>query len=127
MLTRTVAHLQIQATGKRHAPVRFFWIGEESEIFAAESILQLALDDGQCGTGIGEFVVDAERGILLFDEDGDSLDWGEHDGTEKRLTVQDCDDEDNPRGTLTGSLHDIYAWSDGGRFGLPVMLLTQYN
>ncbi|WLE60267.1 hypothetical protein GIY62_06290 [Burkholderia plantarii] len=102
-------------------PVRFFWIGERSEIFAAVSFQQLLDDAGQCGSGI-EFV---DAGTP-FDRDGEPIEYGELDGNTHRLTVMERDSADRPLGYLTGSLHDIYARVDGGRFKLPSMLLTWY-
>ncbi|WP_246795659.1 hypothetical protein [Burkholderia perseverans] len=101
--------------------VRFFWIGERSEIFAAVSFQQLLDDAGECGSGI-EFV---DAGTP-FDRDGAPIEYGELDGNEHRLTVVELDHRERPLGNLTGSLHDIYARSDGGRHKLPAMLLTAY-
>lgn len=106
--------------------VRFFWIGEESEIFAAESIHQLAADEGHCGTGIGRFAYMPNVSVVLFDDGDEPLEWGELDGVETRMTVRNCDDDERRLETLTGNLYDIYAWGDGGRYNLPVLLTTQY-
>lgn len=109
--------------------VRFFWIGEESELFVAESIDQLVADRGSCGTGIhsSECVLEAgEAKWTLFDYHGTEIEWGEFDGS-LRTTIRECDENERPLGTLTGSLLDIYAHVDGGRRTLPVMLMTQYN
>ena len=101
--------------------VRFFWIGEPSEIFAAESWEQILADAGESGTGLEKFV----DGVPV-DDWGDPIDWGEIDGSD-RLTVRDCDEDERRLGTLTGSMHDHYAWQGGERYGLPVMMFTQYN
>lgn len=99
---------------------KFFWIGEESEIFVAESFEQLLADKGNCGSGI-EVIV----GGTPCDYFGASMEWGELDGSE-RLTVRDTDENERYCGTFTGNLHDIYARFDGGRHEMPVMLLSQY-
>lgn len=108
----------------------FFWIGEHSEIYVAESIEQLAASD-DCGTGIGRYTDDFNgigvREVLLFGDDDEPLEWGEFDPITTRMTVRNCDENERHLETLTGNLHDIYAWVDGGRHGLPVMLLTGYN
>ncbi|MFM0256055.1 hypothetical protein [Paraburkholderia sediminicola] len=101
---------------------RFFWIGEESEIFVAASWEQLLADQGQCGSGI-ESVVD---GLALAD-DGEPMEWGELDPIETRMTMRNCDENERRLETLTGNLYDLYAWTDGGRFNLPVMFSTQYG
>lgn len=101
--------------------VRFFWIGEPSEVFAAESWEQILADAGYSGTGI-ENIVDGAP----IDDFGDPIEWGEIDGND-RVTVRDCDEDERPLGTLRGSMHDHFAWQGGGRYGLPVMMFTQYN
>lgn len=99
---------------------RFFWIGETSEVFVAESFEQLVADEGQCGSGLERF----DKGVPV-DEFGDPIEWGEINGN-CRLTIRDCDENGRPRGTLAGSMHDMYAWLDGGRYNMPVMFFTQY-
>ena len=106
--------------------VRFFWVGEESEIFVAASIRQLASDNGRAGTGIDRWEDHADRGVLLFDEEGEMIEWGELDAIATRMTLRKRGDDDRPLETLRGNLYDLYAWTDG-RFNLPVMFCTQYG
>jgi len=106
--------------------IRFFWIGEESEVFAATSIRQLARDDGHAGTGIARWEDHPDRGVLLFDGQDERIDWGELDAITTRMTLRNRGDDDRPLESLTGNLYDLYAWTDGGRFNLPVMFCTQY-
>lgn len=107
--------------------VRFFWISEESEIFAAESIKQLVEGENlRCGTGVERYEVDGDGTVRLYGYDDEELEWGELDGASTRMTFRNCDDNERPLGTLRGNLFDLYAWTDGGRFGLPVMFSTQY-
>ncbi|WP_186155633.1 hypothetical protein [Burkholderia gladioli] len=101
-------------------PVKFFWISEESEIFVATSFAQILTDAGACGTGINS-VVD---GVPL-DSDGAPIEWGEVDGN-VRTTIVELDRRERVLGTLNASLRDIYERTDGGRYSLPNMLLTQY-
>ena len=72
---------------------RFFWIGEETEVFAAESLQQLVDDAGRCGSGVGLM-----RGEDLFDESGEPMQWGEVDAFE-RTTIREG--EDGSGGTFT--------------------------
>ncbi|OUL79903.1 hypothetical protein [Paraburkholderia hospita] len=107
--------------------VRFFWIGEDTEIFVAESITQLIEGDNhRCGTGVERHEIDGDGTVRLYGDDGDELEWGELDGVATRMTFRNCDDNERRLETLTGNLFDLYAWTDGGRFGLPVMFSTAY-
>jgi hypothetical protein len=101
--------------------IRFFWIGEESEIFVAASWEKILNDQGHCGTGI-ESVVD---GVALA-EDGEPMEWGELDPIETRMWMWNCDEDERPLGMIRGNLYDIYAWTDGGRYNMPVLFSTQY-
>ncbi|CAG9195713.1 conserved hypothetical protein [Paraburkholderia tropica] len=101
---------------------RFFWIGETSEIFVAESWQQILADQGQCGTGI-ESVVDG----AALDDDGEEIEWGELDPNTMRMWMWDCDENERPRGLINGNLYDLYALTDGGRFNMPVLFCTQYS
>ncbi|WP_323118118.1 hypothetical protein [Burkholderia alba] len=109
--------------------IRFFWLGDESEIFVAESIYDLATEAGrQAGSNIASLLADRKTGArlpLLFDADDRLILWGEIPGT-MRQTIVETDDDDYPIGTFTGSLFDIYECDNGGRYGLPWMLMTQY-
>ncbi|WP_438391130.1 hypothetical protein [Caballeronia sp. DA-9] len=100
---------------------RFFWIGEESEMFVAESFEQLIEESSCCGTGI-EKIVDG----IPVNYEGEPVEWGEFTGSE-RMTIRNCDENERPLERMTGSLHDIYAWTDGGRYAMPVMFMTAYN
>ena len=109
---------------------RFFWIGEYSEVFVAESLDQLLADEGSCGSGIARYTDDFDytgiRVLKIFDDNGDELEWGEYSGLE-RDTIRNCDDDERRLETLTGSLFDLYAWTDGGRYQMPVMFMTGYS
>ncbi len=110
--------------------VRFFWVGEQSEIFAAHHIQDLATHDGRAaGSGIQRCeqrtLDDGFVLLSLFDEHGNRILWGELPGTTREL-IRETDDDDRVTGTFTGSLFDIYEWDNGGRYGLPWMLMTQY-
>jgi hypothetical protein len=102
---------------------RFFWIGETTEIFVAESFEQLVADKGHCGSGLERFSLTDGAPI---DDWGDPIEWGEFGGG-KRLTIRDTDENDRPCGTFRGSLHDIYVRLNGERFGLPSQLLSSYS
>lgn len=105
---------------------RFFWIGEESEIFVAQSIRQLARDNGHSGTGVGRWEDHPDRGVLLFDEENDPLEWGELDPIGTRMWMWNCDENERPLGMIRGNLFDLHAWTDGGRYNMPVLFSTQY-
>jgi hypothetical protein len=94
---------------------RFFWIGEETEVFVAESLDHL-INGGWCGTGIARACDDK-----LFDDHGYEMEWGELSPFERR-TVR----SNEAGGTFTGDLLDIY-FHYGQRFNLPVMLFSQYD
>lgn len=104
---------------------KFFWLGETSEIFVAESIFQLIDDRGHCGTGIERCSLSPTDWPRIFDSGDEEMEWGEFDGSE-RMTIRDSDENDRYCGSFTGNLHDIYARFNGGRFEMPVMLLSQY-
>ena len=79
--------------------IRFFWVGEQSEIFAAHHIQDLATHDGRAaGSGIQR----CEQ--RTFDEHGNRILWGELPGTTREL-VRETDD-DRVTGTFTGSLFE---------------------
>ncbi|PRZ51180.1 hypothetical protein BX589_12021 [Paraburkholderia fungorum] len=99
--------------------LRFFWIGEESEVFAAESWEQILADDGHSGTGI-EKVVDG----IAIDDMGDPIEWGEVPADRPvRFNVVD----ENER--LTGEVFEGTLGQLAERWppnSLPEMLMTQY-
>lgn len=107
--------------------VRFFWIGEESEVFVAASLDQL-LAATECGTGIERFTDDFDhtgiRVLKLFDDSGDEMEWGELVGTTRvKFNVID-DDERQTGGLFEGTLDEMHArWPANS---LPEMLMTQY-
>jgi hypothetical protein len=100
--------------------VRFFWIGEESEVFAAESWEQILADEGKSGTGIGKVVA----GVPL-DEFDDPIEWGELPADQKvRFNV--ADDDERPTGELfEGTLAEMHDRWPSKAF--PEMLMTGYN
>ncbi|WP_186056832.1 hypothetical protein [Burkholderia gladioli] len=101
--------------------VRFFWFGEESEIFCATSIQQLFDDKGNCGTGIHR-VIDGKP----VEYDGEAIEYGELD-PDARTTIIEIDEDERPIGQFTGTLSEIYGRTIAGKYELPVMLMTQYN
>jgi hypothetical protein len=100
--------------------VRFFWIGEQSEVFAAESWEQIIADEGNSGTGIGK-VVDG----MPLDDFGDPIEWGELPADQKvRFNV--VDDDERPTGELfEGTLAEMHDRWPSKAF--PEMLMTGYN
>lgn len=99
--------------------VRFFWIGEESEIFAAESWEQILADDGKSGTGI-ERVIDG----IAYDDLGERIEYGEVPADRPvRFLIAD-EDESSTGEVFEGTLakfHERWPAKE-----LPEMLLTQY-
>jgi hypothetical protein len=95
---------------------RFFWIGEESEVFVADSWEQLLADDGKCGSGIradGTSEIDAEA--------------AEHGELSPDTVVQFAVVDQDERRTgeiFEGTLAQVAErWPPNS---LPQMLMTQY-
>jgi hypothetical protein len=42
------------------------------------------------------------------------------------MWMRNCDEDERPLGMIRGNLYDIYAWTDGGRYNMPVLFSTQY-
>lgn len=96
--------------------IRFFWIGEESEIFVALSWEQLLADDGKCGSGI------SADGTLDWN-DGPA-EFGELPPT-ARVRFAVVDDHDRRTGEIfEGTLEQVAErWPPRS---LPEILMTQY-
>ncbi|KGS34475.1 hypothetical protein X962_2006 [Burkholderia pseudomallei MSHR7343] len=96
--------------------IRFFWIGEESEIFAAKSWEQILADNGSCGSGV--------RSDGVSELDGEPAEYGE---LSPDTLVQFAVVEDNERRTgeiFEGTLAQVIErWPVKS---LPEMVLTQY-
>ncbi|ARK80982.1 hypothetical protein BOC40_11665 [Burkholderia pseudomallei] len=96
--------------------IRFFWIGEESEIFAAESWEQILADSGRCGSGV--------RADGTSELDGQPAEYGELPADTK---VQFAVVDDNERRTgeiFEGTLAQVIErWPANS---LPEMVMTQY-
>lgn len=107
--------------------VRFFWIGEPSEVFAAMSIEQLASAD-DCGTGIERYTDDFDhtgiRVMKLFDDSGEEMDWGEFPANHPVAFNVIDDDERKTGEVFEGMLMQVYdRWTP---HSLPEMLMTRY-
>lgn len=117
----------MEATTEITAAVRFFWIGETSEVFAATSIEQLA-SSTECGTGIERFTDDFDytgiRVMKLFDESGDEMDWGEF-AADHPVTFNVIDEDERKTGEVfEGTLMQVYdRWTP---HSLPEMVMTGY-
>jgi hypothetical protein len=98
---------------------RFFWIGEESEVFVADSWEQILADDGNSGTGI-EKVVDG----VAYDDLGEPIEYGELPANRPvKFRVMDEDER------LTGEIFEGTLAQMAERWpanSLPEMLMTQY-
>lgn len=92
----------------------------------AESIHHLAADEGHCGSGIDRFAYKPDMSLVLFDDGDEEMEWGELDPIETRMWMRNCDEDERPLGMIRGNLYDIYAWTDGGRYNMPVLFSTQY-
>ncbi|MCA8328477.1 hypothetical protein [Burkholderia cepacia] len=99
-----------------HPRIRFFWIGEESEIFVALSWDQLLADDGKCGSGI--------RVDGTLDWNDEPADFGELPPT-TRVRFAVVDEHDRRTGEIfDGTLAEVAErWPPKS---LPEMLMTQY-
>lgn len=96
--------------------IRFFWIGEESEIFVAESWDQILADGGSCGSGV--------RGDGISELDNALAEYGElAPATRVQFTV--VDEHERRTGEIfEGTLAQVIErWPPKS---LPEMVMTQY-